>query len=84
MKPTIVKCRSLFNGNASVGSHIVEHCLAEKIPIKIQVGTKVMTVAGESEFKKFFTFGSGEGRRYPDQSGPGYYTLRYIKFEEDK
>jgi len=82
MKPYVVKCKSLFRGNASVGSHIIDHCAEKKIPLKIQVGKCVMTVP-LNEFDKFFTFGGGPGKKYIDQQGGGYYTLKYIKFKED-
>ena len=78
----IVKCKSVFKGNASVGSHVVKHCEEKKIPIKIQVGKSIMTVQ-PNEFHKFFTFGSGLGKRYKDTNGGEDYYLKYIRFKED-
>ena len=48
-----VKCKSLFKGNASVGSHIVDACRKNNEDIEIEHKGKIMTVRSFM-FHKFF------------------------------
>ena len=78
-----ISCTSLFNGNASVGSHIFEECDSKKETIQITHKKQVMTIKHD-HFFKFFSFGNTKS--YPHQDGrTGFYTLKYVKFvPEDK
>ena len=80
-KPLDISCRSLFQGNASIGSHIVDQCRATGTAIRIKNRQKFMTL-DPIEFYKFFSFGNSKS--YPHKNGRiGFYTLKYVKFVPD-
>lgn len=80
----IIPCNSLFNGNASVGSHIVEEAQISRTTIQIKHKGQLMTV-DPIEFYRFFSFGKDGGKKYRHTDGrPGFYTLKYIQWKPDE
>jgi len=77
-----IKCKSLFNGHASVGSHILDEARAKGDDLTIIHKDKKMSLRSFM-LGKFFTY--GKGRQYPHKDGrSGFYTLKYIKFVADE
>ena len=77
----IVRCKSLFKDNASMGSHLYEQAVEKKDTIYIDHDHKIMTIPPE-KYNKFFEMGKKE---YPHTDGrEGTYTLKYIKFIPDE
>lgn len=75
-----VTCKSLFNGNASIGTHVLQEAKATNQSIMIRHKGLDMEVR-PFMFGKFFKMGN---KTYPHKSGLGTYTLQYIKFEGKK
>jgi len=74
------RCKSLWNGNASIGSHDYDDCVAKKETIVIIHQKKKMTVKPD-HFFKFFEMGE---KVYWDKYKNREYRLKYIKFVPDE
>jgi len=78
----IITCKSLWKGNASVGTHILEALKTKGETFKIRHKKWYMTI-DPIEHYKFWNV--PKPKKYPHTDGrSGYYTLKYIKFKSDE
>jgi len=75
-----ILCRSLFNGNASIGNHYLEEARKNGEDINITYGGKSMTIR-PFMFNKFFTYSNKKYVHKGNRSGT--YSLQYIQFKPD-
>jgi len=76
-----INCKSLFKGNASIGSQFLDEATKTGEDIVIIHKKKKMTVR-DFMFFKFFEMGK---RSYRHKDGrPGSYRLKYIQWKADE
>lgn len=78
----IIPCKSLFNGNASIGSHILDDLKAKNKPFAIRHKQELMTI-DPIEYYKFFQLGKSPKKFRHTDGRSGFYTLKYIKWVAD-
>ena len=77
-----ITCKSLWKGNASIGTHILEKLKAKNETFAIRHKKNLMTI-DPIEHYKFWNV--PKPKQYPHTDGrSGFYTLKYIKFKADE
>ena len=82
-KLIIITCKSLWKGNASIGTHILEAFKSKGETFAIRHKKDLMTI-DPIEHYKFFQLGKNP-KKFPHTDGrSGFYTLKYINWIADE
>jgi len=78
----IIPCTSIWNGNASIGTDVLDQLKAENETFAIRHKRKLMTI-DPIEYYKFWQ--QPNPKKYPHTDGrSGFYTLKYIQWKPDE